>query len=452
MIEDKFEGNMEAEKRKFIGYKPKPWQKVVHNAITEAGPKAGKIFCVKAKRQIGKSFIIEQELLRHAINYKNSISICVSLTYSNCRKIYKELLNGIRSSGIVLKYNDSAMEITLFNNSTIGFKSAVQKESLRGYTIRNGGILCIDEAAYLKDEIFNIISPWVDVNSANILMVSTPRYKTGFFYDYYIEGLSGKSKNVISFDLCKFDTSEFLSFEKLELYRKLMPKGQFTSEYLGEFIDDGGGVFEIQNDIWYKTNAPKDLISKPEEYSDLFIGIDWGSGKGNDYTAISGFDSSGKQHLLSYFNAKSPVQQIEYIKDLIFNKLDYKKIKKINCETNSIGNVYIDMLKGALSGLKVAEFTTTNDSKREIIEYLIKRIGEEKIKLIKNDEQYREFSLYEMEITPNGKITYNGAAGVHDDLVMASAFAMKGIKDLETNGNYNISFGHRSNKTQYKYN
>lgn len=432
---------MEAKQKIFIGYKPKPWQKVVHQAISEAGPKSAKIFCVKAKRQIGKSFIIEQELLRHAINYKNSVSICISLTYSNCRKIYKELYNGIRESGVISKFNDSAMELTFVNNSTIIFKSAVQKEALRGYTIKNGGILCIDEAAYIKDEIFNIISPWVDVNSANILMVSTPRFKQGFFYNYYIEGLSNENSNVKSFDLCTFDTSEFLSNEKLELYRKLMPRGQFTSEYLGEFIDEGGGVFEIGNDIWYKTNASFDLIANKNDYSELFIGIDWGSGKKNDYTCISGFDASGKQHILSYFNAKSPVQQIEYIKEIILNKIDTKKIKKIICETNSIGNVYIDMLKKSLQNLPIEEFTTTNDSKREIIEYLIKRIGESNLKLIKNDEQYREFSLYEMEITSSGKITYNGAAGVHDDLVMAAGFAMKAIKDIETRSTYNVSFG-----------
>lgn len=427
----------------FIGYTPKPWQRVVHNAITAAGPKAGKIFCVKAKRQIGKSFIIEQELLRHAINFRNSINICVSLTYSNCRKIYKELANGIIGTGIVKKANDSAMELTLFNDSMIIFKSAVQKEALRGYTIKNGGILCIDEAAYIKDEIFNIISPWVDVNSANILMVSTPRYKMGFFYNYYMEGLTIPNGDVISFDLCQYDTSEFLSPKKLELYRKLFPRGQFTSEYLGEFIDEGGGVFEITNDIWWKNGNTNVLISKREEYSELFIGIDWGSGKNNDYTVVSGVDATGTQHALSYFNGKSPIQQIEYIKQIIFEKLDPKKIKAVVCETNSIGNIYIDMLKKALPNIKIIEFTTTNDSKREVIEYLIKRIGEAKIKLIRNEEQYREFSLYEMELTSSGKITYNGAAGVHDDMVMATAFAFKPIKDLESTSNYNISFAHK---------
>ena len=33
--------------------------------------------------------------------------------------------------------------------------------------------------------------------------------------------------------------------EKLEIYRKLMPKNQFVSEYLGQFVDDYGSVFDL---------------------------------------------------------------------------------------------------------------------------------------------------------------------------------------------------------------
>lgn len=152
-----------SEKLTFRGYVPKPWQKVVHEAITKAGPKAGKVFVVKSPRQIGKSFLIEMELLRHSINYHNSINICVSITFSNCKKIFKELYDGIIESGIIQTCDKQAMEITLINGSQIIFKSAQQRESLRGYTIKNNGILCIDEAAYIQDDIFSTIFPWTNV-------------------------------------------------------------------------------------------------------------------------------------------------------------------------------------------------------------------------------------------------------------------------------------------------
>ena len=45
----------------FKGYKPKPWQKVVHQAISKGGSRNENIYVVKSPRQIGKSMIIEQE-------------------------------------------------------------------------------------------------------------------------------------------------------------------------------------------------------------------------------------------------------------------------------------------------------------------------------------------------------------------------------------------------------
>lgn len=432
------------EKLTFRGYKPKPWQKVVHEAIAKAGPKAGIVFVVKSPRQIGKSFLIEMELLRHSINYKNSVNICLSITFSNCKKIFKELYDGIVESGIIQNCDKQTMEITLVNGSQIIFKSAQQRESLRGYTIKNNGILCIDEAAYIQDDIFSTVFPWTNVNHTNILMVSTPRIKQGIFYEYFIEGLNG-SNFIESFDLSKFDTSEMLTAEKVEFYRRKMPKMQFITEILGEFSDSGAGVFDISKDIWLKEPL--------QSYDDIFIGIDWSTGSNNDYTVVSGVNASGGQVILEKTNSLSPTEQIAWITNII-NKMDKKKIKKILCENNSIGTVYFDMLKRNLIGYPIEDFTTSNTTKREIIEYLIQRIENENIKLINDKEQYVQFGAYAMEITNSGQITYNGLPGTHDDCVMATAFAFKCIKDLESS-TYTLSFGHKehkNNKIRNKWN
>ena len=425
--------------RTFIGYKPKPWQKVVHDAIEAAGPKAGMIFVVKSPRQIGKSLLVEMELLRHSMNYANSVNICVSITFSNCKKIFKELYDGIAESGMVRHCDNQSMEITLINGSQIIFKSAQQRESLRGYTIKNNGILCIDEAAYIQDEIFSIIFPWTNVNHSNILILSTPRMKSGIFYEYYTTGIEG-SDIIKSFDLSKFDTSEMLSKDKVELYKKKMPRAQFITEILGEFSESGAGVFDISKNIWYKG------ISK---YDDIFIGIDWGSGTNNDYTVISGFTPDGNQVLLEMTNSTSPMEQINWIANII-KRIPQNKIRKILCEKNSIGAVYIDALKRQLPNYSIEELYTDNSGKREIIEYLIQRVENENIKLLDDKEQYIQFGAYAMEITKSGQITYNGLPGTHDDCVMASAFAMKCIKDLESS-EYNLSFGTKSSSHRSSY-
>ena len=416
----------------FTGYKPKPWQKVVHDAITAAGPKADAVFVAKSPRQIGKSLLIEMELLRHAMNYKGSVSICVSITFPNCSKIFKELEAGIAGTGLMAQCDRQALEITLINGSKIIFKSAQQRESLRGYTIKRGGILCIDEAAYIPDEIFGTILPWTNVHHANTLIVSTPRIKQGTFYEYYTEGLNG-SKFIKSFDLSKYDTSSMLSPEKVELYRRKMSKRQFLTEILGEFSDSGAGVFDISKDIWLKEPVT--------DYTDISIGIDWATGSGNDDTVLSGFDLSGRQVMLHRTNQLSPTEQIDWIVDII-NRIERRRIRKIVCEHNSIGTVYLDLLKKRLPGYPIEEFVTSNSSKRDIIEHLISRVDNETIKLINDKEQYLQFGGYALEITSSGAVTYNGLPGVHDDIVLADAFAIRGITELESS-TYAISFGRR---------
>lgn len=418
----------------FRGLKLYPHQKDVVDSIIASGPKAEKVFCVKASRQKGKSLMIEQILLYHAINYKNSVSICLSITLTNVRKIYKELLNGIINSGIVARHNDSLLELDLINGSQILFKSSVQKDNLRGYTVRNGGILCIDEAAYIPEDVYPIVWPWISVNRANTLMVSTPRTKSGTFFDFFVLGMNKTTPNVEAFDWSsdKYDFSDLISQEQIELYRKTLPINQFQSEVLGNFTDSVGSVFNLSAIKWNK-KTPEDST-----YNHIYIGIDWGSGTGNDYTVISAFNEHKEQLLLKYNNKLSPQDCISWVCENV-NSLDTKKIRVILVESNSIGNIYYDLLKSALPKLNVKTFTTTNSSKREIVEDFCAHIGNEEVTLLENEEQYKQLSQYQMEITASGKVTYNGYLA-HDDIVMADCI---GFSALKTKTNYNISFGRR---------
>lgn len=426
----------------FKGYKPKPWQKVVHDSITKAGLRSEEIFIVKSPRQIGKSMIIEQELIRHALNFPFSVSICLSLTISNCRKIYKEIVSGCKRSGIIEKNNDSLLQIEFITGSSIIFLSAQQKETLRGYTVRGGGIFCIDEAAYIPDEIFDITAPYVSVNKASTLMVSTPRLKQGTFYNYFMMGLTHVSPKIHSFDLSLYDTSEFLSQEKKEIYKKVMPPNQYKTEILGEFIDNGGNLFNIDDSLWIGLGQGNKLIYK-DGYESLYIGIDWSNGTNGDYTVVSGLDENGRQRVLHYDKTKGPNEQIEQITDLLTNQLDSKKIRRVYAESNSMGAVYIDILKDKLKNqpFEIESFTTTNSSKREIIESLSVELENKNLQLLNQKEQKAELMAYSMEITKSGLITYNAPYGLHDDMVIALALSNYGrIKENKTS-NYSLSFG-----------
>lgn len=435
----------------FKGYKPKPWQKVVHQAITNGGQRNENIYVVKSPRQIGKSMIIEQELLRASINNSYAVSICLSITIPNCRKIYKDLVNGCRDSGVIAKNNDSLLYIEFITGSSVIFLSAQQKETLRGYTVKNGGLLCIDEAAYIPDEIFNLVFPFVSVNKADILMTSTPRLKQGTFYNYFMMGLAHASPKIHSFDLSTFDTSEFLSPEKKELYKNTMPRNQYRTEILGEFIEEGGNVFTISSEAWL------DPVFANQGYNndgqDYYVGIDWSNGSGGDYTVVSVLDKNGRQRGIHYDNSRPPKDQIEQIVDFLTNKIDPRKIRRVYAESNSMGAVYIDIIKERLKDqpYDIESFTTTNATKRDIIESLSVDFDNNQIQLMHNREQRNELLAYSMELTKSGLITYNAPYGLHDDFVIALALANYGRNKEQKATSYSISFGGSSGKSNRRH-
>lgn len=417
----------ETKVKTFIGYKPFPWQAVVHRGIDKYGYRSSHIHCVKAKRQIGKSFIIINELLRFAINYTNTVSCCLSPTLNQARKIYKQILKVTDQTGVIIKKNDSLLEIEFINGSVLVFKSAEQRESLRGYTFN--GILCIDEAAYISDEVWSIIRPTCDVYQAPILMVSTPKFRMGFFFETFQMGFLDKYKGQItSYDLCKFDTSALLSKEQLELYKQILPKNMFVTEYEGEFLDSESIVF---GDF-------KNCIGINGEYNELYIGIDWGSGVGSDNTVVTALNENNEMVFQLAFNNKSTMEQINYITEYLSGFGN--KVKHIVAECNGLGKPLCDNLKEKIKKIPILEWYTTNQNKIELINKLQVAFEQRKIKILDDDALIAELSIFEAKMNAKGTVQYGAPVGGNDDRVLSLLFALHSKEVKNKKGNYVIGF------------
>ena len=85
--------------------------------------------------------------------------------------------------------------------------------------------------------------------------------------------------------------------------------------------------------------------------------------------------------------------------------------------------MYVDFLRKKVS-YPITEWNTSNESKRKIITQLQLAFEQGKIGIIGDYAQLNELRKYEMQVNAKTKtVTYNGAAGSHDDTVMALAFA-----------------------------
>ena len=400
----------------------------MHRGIDKYGYRSAHIHCVKAKRQIGKSFIIINELLRFAINYTNTVSCCLSPTLNQARKIYKQILKVTDQTGVIIKKNDSLLEIEFINGSVVVFKSAEQRESLRGYTFN--GILCIDEAAYISDEVWSIIRPTCDVYQAPILMVSTPKFRMGFFFETFQMGFLDKYQGrITSYDLCKFDTSVLLSKEQLELYRQMLPKNMFITEYEGEFLDSESIVFGdfkqcISNDI--------------TDYNELYIGIDWGSGVGSDNTVVTALNENNEMVFQLAFNNKSTMEQINYITEYLSGFGN--KVKHIVAECNGLGKPLCDNLKEKIKKIPILEWYTTNQNKIELINKLQVAFEQKKIRILDDDALIAELSIFEAKMNAKGTVQYGAPVGGNDDRVLSLLFALYSKEVKNKKGKYVIGF------------
>lgn len=378
-----------------------PWQEDVFQDVKQA---LYDTYVVKAKRQVGKSILAEDIALYFAFRDK-STSVIIEPTQAQSRRVFKQIVSAVggEDSPVLKSANATLLQIEFKNGSEIIFKSAEQREALRGMTVKKG-ILIIDEAAFIQDDIFEIVYPAVDANKCPVMLISTPLFCSGEFYKKYQEGLVGRI--VKSYNWSLYDTSVFLSKEKLEYYRETMSPLKFRSEYLGEFITEGSYVFgDFKASGGFSENVP------------VYGGLDWGTGSGGDYTVLILMDELKRIVDIISFKDLTPTEQIDRLAEYIDT---YPSLKCIQVELNSIGKVYYDMLRKKVK-VRLKGFQTTNDSKRRIIEALISAIQTQKVQVPNEPELIRQLQHYNVEKTQKG-YTYNGADGVHDDYVMALAF------------------------------
>lgn len=391
----------------------------------------GTVTSVKAPRQVGKTTVLTALLMYYACNYKNGFSILIEPTNKQCMRVFNEMRNLLEP--VIKTSNQAQMNIEFITGSKIQFLSGeADVASFQGYVVKNG-VLCVDEGAFISDEVFYALTPTTDVHKCPIIITSTPRFRQGFFYDYFVEGMNGLSKTIFSFD---WAGKSILSEEKLEFYRRTLPERLFKNYYLGQFSDAVGSVFGsfnhiLSNEFEYPT------YHRWETNIDCYIGIDWGTGQGKDYTAVSVFNSLKQQIYIERWNDLDETQQIERIVDII------KRFKPITVqyEKNGIGAILGGLLQKAVyqhnltCGIK--SFNTSNTSKSRLVNSMCVAIQNDGVQLLDDENLISEMTTYELKVSQNGTVTYNGANGTHDDLVMATLISFD-LVNKNNEGMYNL--------------
>lgn len=373
-------------------------------------------------RQAGKSFTAMNLLLKWILEDNGSIGMWVSPVYSQAKKVFTELTNTIAGTGLTKSINKSELTITFINGSVMYFRSGEREDTLRGYTLN---YLIIDEAAYIKDEVWNtVLRPTVLVNGKKVLFISTPKGRN-WFYNLAMRGYSDDYPQYRTFHATSFDTPYITEDELIEAKLSL-PETIYKQEILAEFIDDGGEVFGSLKNCCVLGSYPQQDTNKK-----YYAGLDFG--RQNDYTVLTILNSEGE--MVDFYRERQKSWDI-IISEVVAKLRKWRPV--CFAEVNSIGDVLYEQIKKHYPSIQ--PFITNNDTKQNMIEDLIMGMNESKLKLPSpdlNTDLYKELSVFTYEYSPKTrKIKYGSPSGFHDDTVISLALSYHSFKKKATYGTY----------------
>lgn len=362
---------------------------------------------------------------------QNTFNAYISPTYSQGRKVYKELVDLLEPTGIIKKANATTLTIETIYKSTFQAFSMDSPNSIRGYTV--SGILVMDECSFFPDTLSDGSDPWSSVimpitkaRKPKVLAISTPKGKRGFWYDMHLKAVEGE-KGYKEIAATIFDDS-LVKDEEIEQIKKSVSPLAFEEEFLVKFLDSSLTFF-----IGYE-NCFCDYTFNVKEK--CWIGVDLSS-------------TNGDNTVVTLVNESMQVKQ-----HIIEGTLDmkYQKIAKIINETPRLVAAYLEnngvglpmiaeIRKLVRNKSKLYEWTTTNSSKEEIVSDLAVKIANKEIFFNNEDGGlFAELGSFIVKYTKLGRMQFEAMSGRHDDRVLSLCIALKCKEDFKHSGENQLKF------------
>jgi len=237
--------------------------------------------CLRSGRQVGKSTIIARKAALYALRHPLTTVMVVASVERQALLLFEKILSEIydEDKTQIRKGKDKPTKhkITLKNGSKIySLPTGLSGYGIRGYTI---DLLIADEAAFIPEEVWTAITPMLAVTQGDIILLSTPFGKEGYFYRAFNDK-TFTSFHVSSEDCPRIDPV-FLKNEKTR-----MTEIQYAQEYLGEFVDELLSFFSEELirsciEVGVSNHSPSPLFPR-------YMGVDVAR-MGSDETVLASF-------------------------------------------------------------------------------------------------------------------------------------------------------------------
>jgi hypothetical protein len=188
-------------------------------------------------RQWGKSTVAGIKAVHHACTVPGSLVVVASPSERQSAEFVQKVKPWLRKLGITPRGDGRNKTSLLFPNGSRMIGLPGNENTLRG--LSSVGLMIIDEAARVGDEIYRALRPMLAVANGDLWLLSTPAGRRGFFYENWTAASPEWRRISIPATECPRISAAFLEEERAQ-----MGHAAFRQEYLCEFVDDGVLLFD----------------------------------------------------------------------------------------------------------------------------------------------------------------------------------------------------------------
>lgn len=378
-----------------------PWQSQV---IAESA--RFNVVCVgrrAGKTQLGVHLCATSDVLAHPVGW-------FSPSYKLMLEVWREATRLF--TPIIARQSTVERRLEFTTGGVLEFWSLDNPQAGRS---RKYKLAIVDEAAFvpqLLDTWNYVIRPTLADLRGTGWLFSTPKGRNGFWQLWQRDTDSGypdwRSWQMPS------DVNPLIPREELAEMRRSLPERVAHQELDAQFIDDAGGVFRRVMEA-----ATAAALDGPLDGRSYIAGVDIADAA--DFTVISIIDATSREQVyIDRFNRVG----YEALGDRLHAAYQRFNVQTMVIEDNSVGQPVIDRLQGR--GMNIVPFHTSAATKLPLIQALQSAFEHGELRIIPDPVQVSELQAYEGKRTAAG-FSYSAPSGMHDDTVMALAFAWYGV-------------------------
>ncbi len=192
---------------------------------------------LNCNRQWGKSTVSAIILAHRAIFQAGSLSIILGPSERQSAETLRKVAGFLRDAGVQLvsdKVNRHALVLAANHSRIVALPSTDAK--VRGFS--KVSLLVIDEASRVPDPLYLALRPALAVADGDIVLVSTPYGKRGFFYTEATSGKADWQRYTVPASQCPRIPKSFLEEERANYGEE-----HYAQEYECQFVEDGRFLF-----------------------------------------------------------------------------------------------------------------------------------------------------------------------------------------------------------------